>query len=229
MLPGLSVTQDGVCDDEELSHEGDEGDLAWPAVLADEAIVEVLELGGMREGGASAVEEKAPHLGSTMADALAAFDLAAALGMGRQSDEGGDLLAGEVSEFGQVGEQGDDGRRPNAADALQELSAAGQLGIGGDVGLDGGIDGLEAFLEGSADLIEALANDGAMGVISARLLGMDGVGELAPSGSKSVQNIVAELLGLNATTGELLGGIVGDEAGIDGIGLGGCRGPCGSR
>src|SRR6516164_6428876 len=54
------ISRDGVGDDENFPHDGDEGDFAGTMVGFDETAVEVAHRGGMADGGARGVE-KAAH------------------------------------------------------------------------------------------------------------------------------------------------------------------------
>jgi len=74
----------------------------------------------------------------------------------RQAGEAGDLAAVELAEFGEAGDQhgGDDGT--DARDGAQAAALLGELGVGGEEGLDLGLDGGEVarqHLEQASDLV----------------------------------------------------------------------------
>ena len=122
-LPWFAVSQDGVEDDEELAHAGDEGLLAGFAggaelfvVGGDDGIGAAGDQGGHVEGGA--------HGGAAAGDGAAAAQGAAVAVDRRDPDQGGDLAAVEMAEFGQLGDQGAQRRRADAGDAVPSRSAS---------------------------------------------------------------------------------------------------------
>src|SRR6187200_2297605 len=107
-LPWFAVSQDGVEDDEELSHAGDQGLLAGfsggaelVVMGGDDRVGAAGDQGGHVEGGA--------HGGSAAGDGAAAAHAAAVAVDRGDADQGGDLAAGQVAELGQLGDQGTQG------------------------------------------------------------------------------------------------------------------------
>ena len=104
--PGLAIASDGVSGDQDLAHDGGQGDLTGPSVIAHQAVKKVFERRGMAQRGAGGIEEGAAHPNAAVASGLAKLGLAAPPGVRRQPDQGGDLLAREQTEFGQISDQG---------------------------------------------------------------------------------------------------------------------------
>ena len=80
----------------------------------------------MGDGAASGVEQGAAYTGAAMTDALAPAGLAALPGARRQTDQRGDLFAGQPAQFGQLGDQGGGHHRADAEDRLQQPVQFGQ-------------------------------------------------------------------------------------------------------
>jgi hypothetical protein len=145
-LPRLSVAQDGVEDGDELSHEGDEGDLGLLAG-GQETLSEGLEdrvVQGAGEGGH--VGDIADRLSAAEDVSLSAQDPAVE-GVGRDPDEGGRLSVGEPAEFWHQGQQGVAEDGSDAGDRAEQLVLARQLRIGLDGGRDGLVEGQEIVLQ----------------------------------------------------------------------------------
>ncbi len=109
-------------------------------------------------GEGSHVEDGADGF-TAAADRAFALVLAAVTIEGGQTDEGGDLLAVEFSQFGHVRDEGGGGDAAQPWDGLNELSLLAPLLVGLDEGLDRRFDavdlplqdlehGLDAFLGG---------------------------------------------------------------------------------
>ena len=82
----------------------------------------------MAHGGTSGIEEDAAHARPAVTGGLAVAGLAAALGVRRQADQGGDLLGREQAELGQIGDQRDRRHRADAEDGLQQPGQFGGWG-----------------------------------------------------------------------------------------------------
>ena len=99
------VSEDGVEDDDEPAHAGHEGLLAGFAGGPELGVVS----GDDRIGAAG---DQSPHVGRRAHGGVAAGDSAAAAQRAavaidrRDPDQGGDLAAVEMAEFGQLGDQG---------------------------------------------------------------------------------------------------------------------------
>src|SRR6516164_10910878 len=74
--PGLAIASDGVSGDQDLAHDGGQGDLTGPSVVAHQAVKKVFEGRGMARRGAGGIEEGAAHPGAAVASGLAKLGLA---------------------------------------------------------------------------------------------------------------------------------------------------------
>src|SRR5712672_3967247 len=107
-LPWFAVSEDGIEDDDELSHAGGE------RLLAGFSGGSELDVVG-RDDGIGAAGDQGRHKQSSAHGRAAAGDGAApahraAVAVDRRdTDEGGDLAAIEAAEFGQLGDQGAQG------------------------------------------------------------------------------------------------------------------------
>src|ERR1700682_3451160 len=100
-LPWFAISQDGVEDDDELSDARGESLLAGFAggsklgvIRGDDGVGAAGDQGGHVEGGA--------HRGTTAGDGAATSQRTAVAVDRRDSDQGGDLAAGEPAELGQL-------------------------------------------------------------------------------------------------------------------------------
>src|SRR5918995_4851612 len=112
-LPASAVAEHGVQRSDHLAHDGDDDDLGLLAG-GGESLVEYFE-GGVVTAGAegSHVEDVSdPH--ASAVDAAVSPQLAAVEIVGRETDQGGDLLAAHAAELRQ---QGDEGEGEHGADA----------------------------------------------------------------------------------------------------------------
>ena len=216
----MPVPGDGIEDDEDLSHDGDKGDLSGSAVLFDELLIEGLEDGVVADSGSGGVEEHLSHARAAMADAGLGFRLAAFAVLRSEADERGDLFARETAEFGKVGEEGGGGYRSDAFEALQQGGAAGGVSIIRNGGLDGGFDGFQVADESLDGDAQAMPNGRDLGAIETAALGMQAADELTPPGGELAQGRVAADGRADGASGARLDSEVGDEAGIDTVGLG---------
>jgi hypothetical protein len=127
-LPGDFFSGDGVEDDEELSGDGDEGELGRLAGLA-QALVEGAQDGVEARAVHGREVERGADGGPAPADVAHPAQLPAVAGEGSDADQGGDLSASEVAELRQVDQQG---ARCAGSDARNRLEQAGELGaLGG--------------------------------------------------------------------------------------------------
>ena len=103
-FPRGVVFEHGVEDDEEFSHAGGDRFFGLFAVGA-KSFVEVFDSGIATDGGEGGHVEGVADVKSSAADGAGAGLLAAVVVEGCDTDEGGDLFAIELTEFGQIGKQ----------------------------------------------------------------------------------------------------------------------------
>src|ERR1700675_4347956 len=104
-LPWFAVSQDGIEDDDELAHAGDESLLAGfsggselGVIRSDDRVGPAGDQGRHAKTGA--------HRGAAAGDGTATAQRAAVAVDRRDPDQGGDLAASEPAELGQLGDQG---------------------------------------------------------------------------------------------------------------------------
>mgnify|MGYP006200534301 CR=1 FL=1 len=129
----------------------------------------------MLDGRSGSVEQDAADVGAAVRGSGAAAGLAAVAGVRRQTDEGGDLLAGDQAELGQLSDQGTGGDRSDAAQGLQQAVSRGHLGMAGDVPLDLAFDGAQAGLDGLDQGLQAAPDGGVGSDVEPATLGVPGV------------------------------------------------------
>lgn len=134
-LPDSVLGDEGVCENEELSHDCGEGDLGLFSAC-DHAIVEDLELWIASGGGEGGHVEGAPQIWAPALDVTGAGMFAAVAGNGSQACDHGGLLGRQGADFSQADDQGDRGRGPDARDRGQHGQPPDQDGIGRDEALD---------------------------------------------------------------------------------------------
>src|ERR1700733_14315044 len=222
--PWFFVPEDGVEDGHELAHAGDDGELGGLSGGA-QAMIGV----GQRqlapdpsqhahvEGGAydgpSAGDGTAPSQGSTVA-----------IKRGNAGQRSG-LPAVEAAQFGQLGDQGTGDPGPNPWNTDQEVLglAPGRGSAHGNV--DVVVDLFELGLQGGEHAIDALQGAPHCEHAPAIALGADHLDELAPAGHQLTEQ---PGLRIGEGPGRRLHrlGEVGNDGGIQGIGLGQpCGGP----
>src|SRR5258707_1992955 len=99
-LPGAVFADEGVCEDDELSHDGGEGDFGLFAVC-EETVVEGLERWIEAGGGDRGHVEGAADMGASALDVAGAAALAAVAGDRGEADEHGGLLGRQGADLGE--------------------------------------------------------------------------------------------------------------------------------
>src|SRR5229473_6604064 len=118
--PGFAVAQHGVEDSQQLAHGGDESETGRFAALAQTA-VEGLERRVVLDGDQASHVERRSDLDTAALDlALAAVSAAVPVHRSHAS-EGGDLVAVDPAELGQLGDQGAGDDVADARHALQQI------------------------------------------------------------------------------------------------------------
>jgi hypothetical protein len=100
-LPGAVFADEGVCEDDELSHDGGEGDFGLFAVC-EETVVEGLERWIEAGGGDRGHVEGAADMGASALDVAGAAALAAVAGDRGEADEHGGLLGRQGADLGEA-------------------------------------------------------------------------------------------------------------------------------
>jgi hypothetical protein len=119
-MPRLTGTQDGIQDDEEFAHAGHESDLLELAGLP-QALIEGTDDRVEADGGKSRHVQDGPHLSPPAPNGTRAVMLTAVVVEGSEPDQGGDALAGQGAQFGEIGQEGVAGSRADALEAPQQI------------------------------------------------------------------------------------------------------------
>src|SRR6478672_3501292 len=118
--PGFAVTQHGVEDGQQLAHGSDEGETGRFAGLAQTA-VEGLEHRVVLDGDQASHVERRPDLDAAPLDlALTAISAAVAVHRG-EAGESSDLVAVDLAEFRQLGDQSAGDDVANAGHAFEQI------------------------------------------------------------------------------------------------------------
>ena len=104
------------------------------------------------------------------------------------ADQRGDLAAGEVTEFGQLAQQGERGDPPDPRDAAEEIVLRPVEGTRGDGGGEVAVDVGQAFFQ-PADVRGDVPLDGPAGEAEAILLGGEHLEQLPPAGEQGVEEL----------------------------------------
>lgn len=185
VFPGGVVLDQGVEDDEELSHGGDEGG-HFGFSLVEESLVEGFERGVVLDGDDGRHEEGFADLGASAAGGSSSSHFSAVAVGGRDADEACDFLSVELSEFGQFGDEERGGGGSDAGHGAEDFG----FGLHRLVVLD-------EFLELVVDFPELLVIE-VQGLLDHSAdVGVEGGGE-------SVLLLDAGLLDLASSGGEIL-------------------------
>ena len=131
MLPASICFEQGVCGDDELSHDGGDGDLGGFS-CCDELLVFGLQVRVVASSDEGRHVESLPDIGSAAADEALAFPCAGLSCHRSETGEASGLLVLEATEFGHRGDELVGSERPDASDAGEDLVSAGECCIGGD-------------------------------------------------------------------------------------------------
>src|SRR3569833_4354786 len=125
------VSDHGVERNDELAHDGDDGDL-WLLADGNEPLLEGFE-GGIEPGGdLSGHEEAAPDGGPAAEDAAQAYHPSTVEVVGDDADQGGDRSDGQGAELGQQGDQGGGQDRSAAGHGAQQIASCAEGRAGSD-------------------------------------------------------------------------------------------------
>src|SRR3954471_12943800 len=130
-IPGGTVADHGVEGGDDLSHDGDDGDLRFLSSGC-EAVVEGFEGRIVATGSQGGHVEHSPDGCAPAPDGAHPFHLAAVEVIGREPDDGRDLLAAHLAKFRQQRDKSEREDWTNTRHRGQEPITFGQGGIGGD-------------------------------------------------------------------------------------------------
>lgn len=131
MLPASICFEQCVCGDDELSHDGGDGDLGGFS-CCDELLVFGFQVRVVARCDEGRHVESLPDIAASAAYEALAFPLP---GLARDGSEAGERCGLLVLEGAKLGHRGDDligGQRSHAGDAGEDLVPTGECGIGGD-------------------------------------------------------------------------------------------------
>jgi len=187
--------------------------------MLSESIGESLDDGIAASGGEGRHVEDTADGFSSAADGAFALVLSAVAIEGSQADEGGDLLAVELSQFGDIGDEGGGGDAAESWDRLDELGFLAPVVIGLHELLDSGLNAVDLTFEDFEDGLDALS--GRFDVSRLEAVGLHGpeVDELSAAGDELLD---FGLFFRGFLSGRRLGllGKEGQDPGIEAIGLG---------
>ena len=192
--------------------------------LALKAFVDGLEVGVEAGGGEGGHVEGTAEVAPAAADSGLALPFSGLAGDRGDAGEAGDGGGLEGSDLWQVGEDGGGADLGDAGNAAEDGGLAGDLGVCGDEGGDGGVDRGEVAAD-AAQAIGVLAAQERQGEVAGAVPGGGagpdeaGADEAGAGELELVEGSVA--CGLRGLRGGLdHRGHAGDEAGIDAVGLG---------
>ena len=125
-LPESILTDEGIGENCELSHDGGDGDFGLFSA-GDETVVEGFQV-RIVPSGAVGWHMRAARTWARPPDGARSAALAAVVGDGGKADDHGDLFGGELAEFDHAGDEGDSGARGDAGDRGEDFEAAGRAG-----------------------------------------------------------------------------------------------------
>ena len=217
-VPHRLLLAEGIAEHEELAHaSGQRHELGLAG--GDQALVEGAQAGVGPTGGEGGHVEGGADGGAPTPDRAAAAPGAAVPIEGRDADEGGDLVAVERAQFGQLGEQGVAGDRADAGDALQPGGAGAQ----GRGGLHGGgelrVEVGQLVGQPGQMGVEVGARGGQPGLMAALLLRGAHALELPAPGEQGVE-VLGGGVGARAQRRLDLGREARQHPGVEAVGLG---------
>ena len=217
-LPRGAVLQDGVEDCQQLAHAGGDHDLERLAggfqTLGEGAEDRVVSACGQRGHVEHAADRGTPAPDRTFAAEAAAVPVE-----GRHPHQGGDLLAVDLAQLGQLGEERGSGHRPDARHAPQAIHFVFPVVVGFDQSQDFLLDLIDLFAEHHEHLLNALANHLRGGCVLAVGFGGLQLDQLA-SADHQLLEFCSFFRDLSDGPRLRLLGIAGKHIGIDPIGLG---------
>jgi hypothetical protein len=217
-VPGGLVFEHGIEDEQEFSHTGGEDDFKGFARSfetlgkgADSGIAAACGKGGHVEDGAD--------IASSAPDGALAAELSGIVVEGSQAREGGDFLAAEASEFGELGQEGGGEDGSDAGGAGEELGFVAPIVVGVDEASDFGIELVDLLAEKAQELLDAASREGGVGEFEARGFCGTEFEELSASGDQLIE-LGLFFWGFFERGGLDVQGETGEDLGIEAIGFG---------
>jgi hypothetical protein len=214
----VGIFQEVIGEDDELSHEGGEGEF-FRFATSDETEVERSEdrvVAGGDEGGH--VKDRA-ELRAAAEDVALTAELTAVVVKGSDAGESGGLGIGEGAKFGHERDEGGGGENTDALDFLEAIDLGPQIGRSSDFCLDEGFELRDLFLEEghgfSNEAKEIFVCEGLGEIVVLSDLGEE-MGAVFDQGQQLLLEGIwkGERLGLEGLSK------LSDQAGIDPVGLG---------
>lgn len=215
MLTGF---EERIEDNQELAHAGDlDNHVGFAGGL--EAIGEGAEDGVVSPGSEGGHVECGADVFASAGDAAFAFESAAVVVVGGEAGECGDLAAVSETEFGDFGEELPGGGVTDAGNTAEDIAAGLPVVAGIEEFRDGFLDIGEEGVEQLEGLLQGLAGECSVGRLEAVGFHRSELDDLSSASDEILQFLLirGDFLG-QAGAGDL--GEMGEEFGIEGIGLG---------
>ena len=218
-VPGGVVFDEGVEDGEEFPHAGGDAELVGFALLGEplgELSDDGVAAGGVEGGHVEGAADASPPA----ADPSGFGGMSAVLVDGRDADEGGDLLAVDLAEFGELGDERDGRDGSDSGDAGQEVVELAPVGVGGAEFGDVFVEVFDSLLEQFDELLNVAAHGGIAGGFEVVFLLSEEFDDLASAGDEGVE--LPLIFGRFGAETEVFGvlGIADQQAGVEGVGFG---------
>ena len=174
-IPGGVVFEHGVENDQQLAHASGENDFGLFAASAGIALSQSLskrsDVFVAAFGGEGGHVQGIPNGGSSSPDGSGSQQKSAVTIEGSDADERSDLLAVELSQFGEVGQEGGGGGGSDARHGGHEVDLVLPVVVITNELFDLILDAFELFFEGFEDVLDALAGGLAGGLFETVGLG----------------------------------------------------------
>lgn len=204
--------------DEELAHDGGDGDAVVFATCA-ELLVEGSQDGVAASGGEGGHVEGAADGGTSAADVALAATGSAVVVEGRQAGEGRDLAAIEPSEFGQLGQQAHGGGLAHAFDLAEGFEALAEAAVPVDELIESLLKSGDLSLQHLDELVDAGEQTGVEQLVTLGALEAEQLGELGAA-AHHVGQLDEQRFGGRLRIGLQQPAVVGQQLRVDAIGLG---------
>ena len=216
--PCAVVADEGVGEDEELSHDGGEGELEGLSLGA-EPVVGGLEVGIASDGGESGHVDGAAQGGAPAADPGLSLPAPGLAGDRRSAGEAAGLARVEGADLGHLGEDGGGGDPAEPGDADEDGGLSGEVGLGGDERGHGGVDLGDGALGGAGGAGGLAAQERQLGgagtVLGGELIGLHG-----DAGAVELVELGLDLGRRGLGFGREQRAHAGEHGGVDAVGLG---------
>lgn len=217
-LPGGVRFDHCVEDHEQFPHAGGDDHLEGFSGSF-ESLGELFDGGVEPHGGEAGHVQGAADVGSSAPDHASSSELPAVTVEGSDSDQGCDLLAVELSQFGEFGQQGGTGSGPDSGDGGEQLRLVFPIVIRLDVLEDVLFDAFDLLVEQVDDALHTFANGFHRGRFQSVFLGRAEVDQLSASRDELFEFGLFLMRGFHDPGADLLSE-AGDDTGVDAIGFG---------